>query len=517
MNKHALITALLALIHGAAGLTILIVSSWFIAISAIAPVGFNYVIPAVVIRGLALLRIASGYAYMWLGHSDLLRRVAEQRMSVFATLKQQKLNNKAWTIEALANHTERLASAWIAWVSPLGSVSLIMLGLVTTATLFALPGVAFLWTLLFAWTVCLCRMGIFAIGKVSNLSHDETEFRQQSEDFFSNSALWHLVCQQHEDYEDFIPQTPSAEKVWINSSHQIAGLLITTWVFQGMTLALAVGAVVVGNRYGVYTPIMLVVPMVLLAAPDWIGSSFGALLKWTEWVQSKKELQSIDAVPLLTLCPIPPKNDLEIKEFSIHGRNRLPINTKFPAKGCVVLTGESGCGKSSVLQGIAGMLPYSGTRAVDGRSLSTGMVSGWLYVEQQPIVLSGSIKLNLDPSGSGITESAMGNVLAALSLNTLSDLSEWVGNEARLLSGGESKRLTLARALLAKPDVLLVDEPFEGLDEATQNVVAHALNRFAGEKLVVVASHVIPDSLDSGKTIDLSEPMTASASSIGST
>lgn len=143
MNKHALITALLALIHGAAGLTILIVSSWFIAISAIAPVGFNYVIPAVVIRGLALLRIASGYAYMWLGHSDLLRRVAEQRMSVFATLKQQKLNNKAWTIEALANHTERLASAWIAWVSPLGSVSLIMLGLVTTATLFALPGVAF--------------------------------------------------------------------------------------------------------------------------------------------------------------------------------------------------------------------------------------------------------------------------------------------------------------------------------------------------------------------------------------
>lgn len=517
MNKHALITALLALIHGAAGLIILIVSSWFIAISAIAPVGFNYVIPAVVIRGLALLRIASGYAYMWLGHSDLLRRVAEQRMSVFATLKQQKLNNKAWTIEALANHTERLASAWIAWVSPLGSVSLIMLGLVTTATLFALPGVAFLWTLLIAWTLCLCGMGIFAMSKVSTLSHDETEFRQQSEGFFSNSALWHLVCQQHNDYEDVIPQTPSAETVWSNRNYQIAGLLLTTWLFQGIALALAVGAVVVGNRYDVYTPIMLVVPMVLLAAPDWIGSSFGALLKWAEWGQSKKELQSIGAVPLLTLCPIPLKHSLDVCEFSIQGRNHLPINTTFPAKGCVVLTGESGCGKSSVLQGIAGLLPYSGTRAVDGRTLSKGMVSGWLYVEQQPIVLSGSIKLNLDPSGAGITESAMGNVLAALSLNTLSDLSEWVGHEARVLSGGESKRLALARALLANPDVLLVDEPFEGLDETTQNAVAHSLNRFANEKLVVAASHVIPESLGSVKTINMSAPITASASSTSST
>lgn len=516
MNKHAFVTALLALIHGAAGLVILIVSSWFIAISAIAPVGFNYVIPAVVIRGLALLRIASGYGYMWLGHSDLLRRVAEQRMSVFAALKQQKLNNKAWTIEALANHTERLASAWIAWVSPLGSASLIMLGLVATATLFALPGVAFLWVLLFAWTVCLCGLGLFAMNKADCFSHDETEFRRQTEDFFSNSALWHFVCQQHDSYLDDIPQTPSADKVWGNNNRQLVGLLITTWLFQGIALALAVGAVVAGNRYGVYTPIMLVVPMVLLAAPDWIGSSFGALLKWAEWGQSKKELQSIDAVPLLMLSAQPIKQSLEIDEFSIHGRKHIPINAEFPVKGVVVLTGESGCGKSSVLQGMAGLLPYSGTRSVDGQALPDGMVNGWLYVEQQPIILSGTIKLNLDPSGAGITESAMGNVLAALSLNTLSDLSEWVGNEARLLSGGESKRLTLARALLANPDVLLVDEPFEGLDETTQNTVAHVLNRFANEKLVVVASHVIPDSLESVKTINMMEPKTVSASCISS-
>ena len=51
-TKPAYITLLLALLHGVAGISILVISSWFIAVSAIAPVGFNYVIPAVVILSL---------------------------------------------------------------------------------------------------------------------------------------------------------------------------------------------------------------------------------------------------------------------------------------------------------------------------------------------------------------------------------------------------------------------------------------------------------------------------------
>ena len=51
----AFITVLLAVLHGGAGLAILIVSSWFIAACAVAPVNFNYMLPAVVIRALALM------------------------------------------------------------------------------------------------------------------------------------------------------------------------------------------------------------------------------------------------------------------------------------------------------------------------------------------------------------------------------------------------------------------------------------------------------------------------------
>ena len=80
------ITLLLAIIHGATGLFILVISAWFIAACAIAPAGFNYMLPAVVIRALALLRIASGYGHMWAGHRDLLVRTAWLRHRLFKRL-----------------------------------------------------------------------------------------------------------------------------------------------------------------------------------------------------------------------------------------------------------------------------------------------------------------------------------------------------------------------------------------------------------------------------------------------
>ena len=82
----AFITVLLAVLHGGAGLAILIVSSWFIAACAVAPVNFNYMLPAVVIRALALLRIGSGYAHMWVGHKHLLQLTSLLRVQLFERL-----------------------------------------------------------------------------------------------------------------------------------------------------------------------------------------------------------------------------------------------------------------------------------------------------------------------------------------------------------------------------------------------------------------------------------------------
>ncbi|MEC9127920.1 MAG: ATP-binding cassette domain-containing protein, partial [Pseudomonadota bacterium] len=99
----------------------------------------------------------------------------------------------------------------------------------------------------------------------------------------------------------------------------------------------------------------------------------------------------------------------------------------------------------------------------------------------------------------------MTNLLAQLGLEALMPLSIWVGKAGRALSGGERKRLALARAILYNANVLLVDEPFEGLDVPTQHKVCDVLNRYAANHLILVASHVTPSTLNVSSTLSLGE------------
>jgi ATP-binding cassette subfamily C protein CydC len=491
----------LALLHGIAGLSILIISSWFIAISAIAPLGFNYVIPAVVIRGLALLRIASGYTTMWLGHKDLLTRIAKARLAVFEQLAAKRLESKAWTVEALANHTEQLASAFIAWVSPLASVMLLMTGLLLTGYFMNVSGYGFFIALAIVWLVISVVTAVYGLKAVASSAEAELEFRQQSATFFQASSLWHLKSKTVKG----LFNAPSTQRVQDAQLKEQALVSKAMWLFQGGVFTLVALVVLTANTAAYFVPLALITPMVLLAAPDWASATFSSVVKFAKWRHSKAELEAMHTQPLPLLNAHKPSMSLSLTGFIAKERNLPAVNMQFAALGLNVIKGYSGCGKSSVLQAICGLLPFEGRRSIDNVATPQGMLEKWLYVEQQPIILAGTIKLNLDPAASGISEDAMHNVLARVGLQHLTTLAEWVGKGGRALSGGEGKRLALARALLAMPDVLLIDEPFEGLDYEAQQRVAEVINESAHSRLVIVATHVVPAALQPNTTFSLDE------------
>ena len=144
----------------------------------------------------------------------------------------------------------------------------------------------------------------------------------------------------------------------------------------------------------------------------------------------------------------------------------------------LAITGPSGCGKTSLLTCLAGLQDTCGLPvAIDGRPVADCPAQGrrplFALSPQDAQMIAGTIADNLRLARSGLSDAAMWDALA---IACLADevrampqgMMTWIGDGGTRLSGGQRKRLSVARALLAGRPWLLLDEPSEGLDGATE-------------------------------------------------
>jgi tungstate transport system ATP-binding protein len=175
---------------------------------------------------------------------------------------------------------------------------------------------------------------------------------------------------------------------------------------------------------------------------------------------------------------------LEIDELSVH------------AGRCLLLTGPNGIGKTTLLKILSGLEPPDHA-LVDYR----GMRLPWpaarrhyrrdvIYLHQQVYLFDRSVtdNVNYGLRGLGLSRAQVAErVQRALEWAGLSHLA---GRNARELSGGEKQRVALTRALVLTPRVLLLDEPFSGLDEESRSRTGFLIQRLKSEQVgVVVTSH----------------------------
>lgn len=178
-----------------------------------------------------------------------------------------------------------------------------------------------------------------------------------------------------------------------------------------------------------------------------------------------------------------------------NGRSGLvDVSLTVPVGSTTVLAGPSGGGKSTLLHVIAGFLPTdTGTVRVFGAAPGQ-QAFGWLG--QSPFLKQGSWADNLRLVAPDATEAQMVAALKTVGLEQLigsrrDGINSPVGESGAGLSGGQARRLSLARCFLADYSLILLDEPTAGLDQASEEQVIAALAELArrGKTLIVSTHH----------------------------
>ena len=191
-----------------------------------------------------------------------------------------------------------------------------------------------------------------------------------------------------------------------------------------------------------------------------------------------------------------------------------PIFLDVSAGETVALTGRSGTGKTSLLSTIAGLAtPLGGSVEIDGRPAATldeASLRGILgYLPQRSQLMSGTVRDNLLLAAPGATDTEMTDLVGALGLSEVvggrGGLDAALGEGGSGLSGGEARRLALARVLLRRPRILLLDEPTEGLDAASAARALAAVRGFLPDAAILIATHKTSEAAVSDRVLRLKD------------
>ena len=197
------------------------------------------------------------------------------------------------------------------------------------------------------------------------------------------------------------------------------------------------------------------------------------------------------------------KGDIEFEDVSFsyeEGKEVLyNINFKAPAGSVTALVGSSGSGKSTIAGLSATFLnPKSGKVTIDNQDLSKVKLSSFRQylgvVLQDEFLFEGTIRENIMFPRPNASEVELQNAVKAAYVNEFTDrfedgLETLIGERGVKLSGGQRQRLAIARAILANPKIIILDEATSNLDTESEALIQKSLNELVKDRTTIVIAH----------------------------
>lgn len=197
------------------------------------------------------------------------------------------------------------------------------------------------------------------------------------------------------------------------------------------------------------------------------------------------------------------KGDIEFKDVSFsydEGKEVLHhINFKAPAGSVTALVGSSGSGKSTIAGLSATFLtPKSGVVSIDNQDLSKVKLTSYRQylgvVLQDEFLFEGTIRENILFPRPDASEADLQNAVKAAYVNEFTDrfddgLDTLIGERGVKLSGGQRQRLAIARAILANPKIIILDEATSNLDTESEGLIQKSLSELMKDRTTIVIAH----------------------------
>lgn len=499
----------------AANALLMAVSGWFIASMAVAGttgVSFNYFFPSAAIRGLAICRSVGRYGERLVTHEAAFRMLASLRVWLFrrleplapAGLERYAGGDVAGRLRADVDSLEGL---YLRIVAPLFTGGLSILLAVLFVARWSAPAAGALLLFLLASGVVLpllarqlaAEPGRRSTALAGELRTAATEGVQGVEELLLLGAVERQAAQVDRLSAELIAE--QERLAGINGLTLGGGI---TCSGLGVAAMLAIGSLAVTE--GVLNGPVLVMLLLFAAAAF---EAAGALPSALQLMPAAKEairriLELADAPPPVPEpcqpAALPGTTDISFLDVSSSYDPARPVLHNFtlriPAGGRVALVGPSGAGKSTVVELLLRFRDYGGSITVGGVELRD-LAADDLYrliaaVPQRPHLFNATIGENILVGRSGAGEDDLAGVLEDAGLSAWvaglpQGLETPVGEGGSAVSGGEARRIALARALLKGAPILLLDEPTEGLDAVTeQQVITRLTERIKGTTVLII-------------------------------
>lgn len=508
----------LAIVTLLASIGLLTLSGWFLSASAVVGVAgiysFNYMLPAAGVRGAAIIRTAGRYFERLVSHDATFRVLQHLRVFTFSKLlplspaglarfRQGELLNR------IVADVDTLDHLYLRVISPLvGALVVIMvvtagLSILDVTLALTLGGIMLL-------TVLILPPLFYRAGKPAGecITQMRGQYRQQLTAWLQGQAEL-MLFNASDRYREQLEKT---EQRWQDGQRRQAELTALSQALMLLIGGVAVIAMLWLTSAGVggnSQPGALIALFVFcaLAAFEALAPVTGAFQHLGQVIASARRITQITEQPpevsfaqgaeqtfsrvALTLNQVtfsyPQQPTAALENISL----------QVSAGDHIAILGRTGCGKSTLLQLLTRAWdPAQGEILLNDQPLAqlneTTLRRAMSVVPQRVHLFSATLRDNLLLAAPQASDAHLVNILERVGLGKLLDdsgLNSWLGEGGRQLSGGELRRLAIARALLHDAPLMLLDEPTEGLDATTESQILDLLAEVMKEKTVLMVTH----------------------------